>query len=163
VRWARLRRASFFAYFLPEVLSGGIWPMLSFAFVAGALGLPVAPSVIGFGALWYGGEMLLAASAAWHFTALFPLYGLTRDLLLPVLFVSALRGNGFVWRGNAMEVERMQPQRMMALMRPRMREFAEDSRMRFRSLRLRASQAISPTRRMLSQPMRRSLRLRRRR
>jgi hypothetical protein len=28
-----------------------------------------------------------------------------RDLLLPVLFVNAMRGDGFVWRGNEMQVE----------------------------------------------------------
>ena len=56
-------------------------------------------------------KWLLAAAAGWHVSPLSPLYGLTRDLLLPVLFVSALRGNDFVWRGNEMQVERMQAQR----------------------------------------------------
>jgi ceramide glucosyltransferase len=163
VRWARLRRASFFLYFLPEIFSGGILPTIALGFVADAAGIPVAPAVIGFGALWYGAEMLLAAAAEWHVTALSPLYGLARDLLLPVLFVSALRGNGFVWRGNAMEVERMRPHRMMALMRPRMQELVQGGRTRFRSLRTRASEALTPTRRTVVQPGRRSLRLRRRR
>ena len=43
VRWARLRRASFFAYFLPEAVSGGVLPMIALAVVAPAFGLPVAP------------------------------------------------------------------------------------------------------------------------
>src|SRR5208282_506193 len=85
VRWARLRRSSFLAYFLPEILSGGVLPMIASGFVAAAVGIPVAPAVLAFGALWYGVEMLLAAAAGWHVTAFFPLYGLTRDLLLPVL------------------------------------------------------------------------------
>ena len=75
------------------------------------MAMPVALCVGRFGALWYGGEMLLAAAAGWHVTALYPLYGLMRDLLLPVLFVSALQGNDFVWRGNEMQVERMRPRR----------------------------------------------------
>ena len=139
IRWARLRRASFLAYFLPEILSGGVLPMIAIAIVAGAVGLPVPLSVGAFAAFWYGGEMLLAAAAGWHLSALSPLYGLARDLLLPVIFVSALRGNGFVWRGNEMQVERMRPRGMMALIRPRMQEFAQGSRRRLRSLRARMS------------------------
>ena len=139
VRWARLRRASFLAYFLPELLSGGVLPMIAVGIVAYAAGLPVALSMIAFGTLWYGAEMLLAAAAEWHVTALYPLVGLTRDLLLPVLFFSALRGNGFVWRGNEMQVERMQPRRMMALVRPRVHELAAGGRRRLRALRTRAS------------------------
>ena len=50
VRWARLRRASFFAYFLPEAVSGGVLPMIAFAVVAPAIGLPAAASVVSFGA-----------------------------------------------------------------------------------------------------------------
>jgi len=139
LRWARLRRASFFIYFLPEILSGGVPPMIGVAFLASAYGLPVALSTTAFAALWYGGEMVLAAAAGWHISALSPLYGLARDLLLPVLFVSALRGNDFIWRGNEMQVERMQPRRMMALVRPRVHELAAGSRKRLRSLRERVS------------------------
>jgi ceramide glucosyltransferase len=79
--------------------------------------------------------MMLAAAAGWHVPVLYPLYGLARDLLLPVLFVSALRGNDFVWRGNEMQVERMQPRRMMGRVRPRVQELAAGSRRRLRSLR----------------------------
>jgi ceramide glucosyltransferase len=45
-RWARLRRASFFAYFLPEAVSGGVLPMIALAAVAPALGLPLVPTVL---------------------------------------------------------------------------------------------------------------------
>jgi ceramide glucosyltransferase len=139
VRWARLRRASFIFYFLPEILSGGVLPMIAAAIVADAVGLPPVLSAAIFGALWYGGEMLLAAAADWHVSVLHPLYGLARDLLLPVLFVNALHGSEFVWRGNEMQVERMQPRRMMARVRPRLQEVAAGSRRRLRALRTRAS------------------------
>ena len=139
VRWARLRRASFFAYFLPEALSGGVLPMIALAFICAATGLPLAPSVGALAALWYGGEMLLAAAAGWHLSVRYPLYGLARDLLLPALFVAALRGDDFVWRGNEMQVERMRPRRVMALVRPRFAEFAPVARRRLRSLRERMS------------------------
>jgi ceramide glucosyltransferase len=139
LRWARLRRASFFAYFLPEALSGGVLPMIALACIAPALGLPPVPSVAALAALWYGGEMLLAAAAGWHLPALYPLYGLARDLSLPFLFVGALHGDDFVWRGNEMQVERMRPRGMMALVRPRLNEIAPVARRRLRALRARMS------------------------
>jgi ceramide glucosyltransferase len=139
LRWARLRRASFFFYFLPEILSGGVVPMIAVAIVAHAYDWSEVLCVAGFGAFWYGGEMILSAAAGWHVTLLYPLYGLMRDLLLPVLFVSALQGNDFVWRGNAMHVERMRPRRMMAKVRPHVQELAAGSRRRLRSLRARMS------------------------
>jgi hypothetical protein len=69
----------------------------------------------------------------------YPLYGLARDLLLPALFVTALRGDDFVWRGNEMQVEHTGPRRMMALVRPRFAEVAPIARRRLRSLRARMS------------------------
>jgi ceramide glucosyltransferase len=102
LRWARLRRASFFMYFLPEIVSGGVLPITCAATLASAFGWPTLLCTAGFGAIWYGGEMALAAAAGWHVSPLHPLYGLLRDLMLPALFVGALRGNDFVWRGNAM-------------------------------------------------------------
>ena len=139
LRWARLRRASFFAYFLPEALSGGVPPMLALAFIAPTLGLPLALSVISFATVWYGAETLLAAIAGWHVSARYPLHCLARDFLLPVLFVGALRGDDFVWRGNEMQVERLRPGGMMALIRPRLGELAPVARRRLRSLRERMS------------------------
>ncbi|HUI12098.1 MAG TPA: ceramide glucosyltransferase [Xanthobacteraceae bacterium] len=139
IRWARLRRASFLLFFLPEVFSGGVIPTIGIAFLASAFGLPLALCVAGFAAAWYGAEMALAAAAGWYVSPLSPLYGFIRDLMLPVLFVAALRGNDFVWRGNEMQVERMQPRRMIARVRPRVREFATGSRRRLRSLRERMS------------------------
>jgi len=58
---------------------------------------------------------------------------------LPVLFVSALRGDDFVWRGNEMQVERIRPRRVMALVRPRLADIAPVARRRLRSLRTRMS------------------------
>jgi ceramide glucosyltransferase len=117
VRWARLRRASFLLYFLPEVLAGGVLPMIAAAIVADAFDVPAVLGASAMGALWYGAEMVLAAGAEWHLPLLYPLYGLLRDLSLPVLFVSALGGSDFVWRGNEMQVERMQPRKVMAFVR----------------------------------------------
>jgi ceramide glucosyltransferase len=135
VRWARLRRASFFLYFAPEVFSGGVLPMIAAAIVANAAGLPAALCAGLLGIVWYGSEMALAAAAKWHLPALYPLYCVLRDLLLPVLFMDALRGSDFVWRGNEMEVERLEPARLMARVRPRLHDVAAGSRRRLRSFR----------------------------
>ncbi len=142
LRWARLRRASFFLYFVPEIFSGGVLPMIAVAMLAHGFEWPVALCTVGFGAMWYGAEMLLSAAADWHTPLLYPLYGLSRDLLLPVLFVSALKGNEFVWRGNEMQVERMQAQRrrVLARVRPRVQKVADGGRRRLRSLRERLSE-----------------------
>jgi ceramide glucosyltransferase len=139
VRWARLRRASFFLCFLPEILAGGVWPMIAIAIFAHGFGLSSLLVAAIFAAIWYGAEMLLAAAAGWPVSALSPLYGLVRDLLLPVLFISALRGNDFVWRGNEMEVERMRPRVAMA----RVHQIAQGSRRRLRSIRARALAAAN--------------------
>jgi ceramide glucosyltransferase len=139
LRWARLRRASFFMYFLPEILSGGVLPILCAAILAHALGWPGLTSILLFAFFWYGSEMALAAVSGWHLTPLYPLFGLIRDLMLPALFVAALRGNDFIWRGTAMQVERMPPLRMAIPLRPRMQELAAIGRKRLRALRARAS------------------------
>ena len=47
-RWAQLRRASFLTFFLPEIASGALPPLLAAAFLAFALGLPLAATVLGF-------------------------------------------------------------------------------------------------------------------
>jgi ceramide glucosyltransferase len=138
LRWARLRRASFFIYFLPELVSGGVLPMICAAILASAFGCPIVLSTAAFAAIWYGSEMVLAAAAGWHVSPFHPLYGLVRDLMLPALFVGALRGNNFVWRGNAMQVERMRPAAMAVRLRPRMHELAVLGRERLRALRARA-------------------------
>jgi ceramide glucosyltransferase len=142
LRWARLRRASFLLYFLPEILSGGVLPLLGVAFLATVFGWHVILCLGAFVALWYGAEMMLSAAADWHVSPLYPLYGLLRDALLPALFVSAMRGSDFVWRGNEMQVEQMRVQRrrVMARVRPRVVEAAANGRRRLRSLRERLSE-----------------------
>jgi len=107
--------------------------------LAHALGWPVLAFISAFALLWYGSEMTLAAASGWHVSPLHPLYGLIRDLMLPALFVAALRGNDFIWRGNAMQVERIRPIQIAAPLRPRIQELAAVSRKRLRALRTRAS------------------------
>jgi ceramide glucosyltransferase len=139
LRWARLRRASFFAYFLPEALSGGLLPIVLIAAIAPALGLSRALSALSLAIFWYGGEMLLASMASWHLSPRYPFCCVLRDLLLPLLFVKALSGDDFAWRGNEMRVERPRPRQIMALVRPRLATLAPVARRRLRLLRERMS------------------------
>ena len=120
LRWARLRRASFLAYFLPEALSGGVLPMIALAIVAPGARSAADAERRGARRALVWREMLLAAVAGWHLSALYPLYCLARDLPCPCSSSKRLRGDDFVWRGNEMQVERMRPRGMMALVRPRL-------------------------------------------
>jgi ceramide glucosyltransferase len=105
IRWARLRRASFMLYFAPELLSGAALPLLAVAVVAAGLGWSIPAALLLFGAVWYGAEVWLTHVAGWPVSLLYPLHGLTRDLLIPLLWADAWRNTGFVWRGNQMSVD----------------------------------------------------------
>jgi ceramide glucosyltransferase len=101
LRWARLRQASFKRYYVLEILSGGIGPLLAAGYVLGASGLPVA-GVVAVAAVWYGAEAVLARAAGWHLSVRSPLAFLLRDVLLPLLWIGGWLGRDFVWRGNQM-------------------------------------------------------------
>ncbi|MDC7786647.1 ceramide glucosyltransferase [Rhodoplanes sp. TEM] len=103
-RWARLRRACFPLYFLPEILTGGVFPGVAFAAAVHALGGPVLPLLLLFWLAWYGLEMALARAAGWHVSRWYPLHGLLRDLMLPALWLDGLLGQSFEWRGNEIRV-----------------------------------------------------------
>lgn len=108
LRWARLRRASFPLYFLPEIAVGAVLPTLCLVSAVVADTLPaVAPLV--YLALWYATEILLARSYGWP--ASWKSLGamIVRDLALPPLFIAAWFGSDFVWRGNAMTVAEGEP------------------------------------------------------
>jgi ceramide glucosyltransferase len=104
VRWARLRRATFQIFYVPEVFAGSFFPIL--AGVAAAKSFDVDP-IVAFSALaaiWFGAEAVLARTAGWHLSVLSPLSWIARDLLLPVLWLEGWSGDTFVWRGNDMSV-----------------------------------------------------------
>ena len=104
LRWARLRRDTFRAYFVPEVAAGGLPPLAACAIFVGAQDWPVAGALIAFAAIWYGAEAVLTYTAAWHLSWRSPLVWLARDALLPILWLASWLGNGFVWRGTPMRV-----------------------------------------------------------
>lgn len=103
LRWARLRRASFPLYFLPEILTGATLPVAAVIALAATGMLPVvAPPV--YLAAWYSAELLMSRAFGWPGGWRIIPAMMIRDLLLPVLFVAAWFGSGFEWRGNAMTV-----------------------------------------------------------
>jgi ceramide glucosyltransferase len=104
VRWARLRRATFPLFYVPEILSGSALPAAAAVVAAMAFDFDPLLSLVGLFSIWYGAEALLAAAAGWHMRWRSPFAWMLRDALLPVLWVEGWVGNTFVWRGNDMSV-----------------------------------------------------------
>ena len=65
-RWARLRRASFPAYFALEIFSGSMLPLACVIALAWLTQAPLLASVAVFLGIWYGAEWLLTVKAQWH-------------------------------------------------------------------------------------------------
>lgn len=104
VRWARLRRATFAVFYVPEIFTGSLVPIASGVMAAeimGAESLAVLSVLI---TLWYGAEAVVTRAAGWHMSKLSPFAWVLRDMLLPALWVQGWTGNTFTWRGNAMTV-----------------------------------------------------------
>jgi ceramide glucosyltransferase len=104
VRWARLRRATFQSFYLPELFAGGLFPLLTASIATRAFGVDLLLASLAFAAIWYGAEALLNWAARWHLSAVSPLAWMLRDLLLPGLWLQGWIGDTFVWRGNDMRV-----------------------------------------------------------
>jgi len=102
VRWARLRRATFPIYYLPEILTGAAVPFAALAVAAPDLGLHPLTAVTTLAAFWYATELALAKVAGWHISPWAPVAFVLRDLMLPAVWIEGLTGNGFNWRGNEM-------------------------------------------------------------
>jgi len=109
VRWAKLRRATFPLYFLPELLSGSAAPFAAAAYAAETFDVTSVGTVGALAAVWYGCEGLLARAAGWHLSALSPAAWIARDVMLPLLWVQAWLGNSFNWRGNDMHLANAVP------------------------------------------------------
>jgi ceramide glucosyltransferase len=104
LRWARLRRATFRLFFLPELLAGIVAPLVAVVATALAAGWPIGATVVLLVAAWYGAEAYLAHRAGWQLSHWSIPAWMLRDALLPALWISAWVGNEFEWRGNPMSV-----------------------------------------------------------
>ncbi len=105
VRWARLRRVTFLPFFLLEIFTGSLLPVLSGAYAASILGYDPLLTGLVIAAIFMACEVQLALAAGWRFGFGSLTAWLARDLMLPVLFASALLTDEFVWRGNEMTVK----------------------------------------------------------
>ena len=103
-RWARLRRSSFPLYFVPEIVSGAVFPLMAAGYAACATDVSVFGVVVPLALIWYGAEIAMAKAAQWPLPLLYALQALLRDLLLPVLWFDAWIGTDFVWRGHQMSI-----------------------------------------------------------
>ncbi|MFT4150504.1 MAG: ceramide glucosyltransferase [Paracoccaceae bacterium] len=106
LRWARVRRAGFVWLYLPEILTGAVPPMVALAVLlsmAGASPLWLAA----FAAVWFGAEWGMARAAGWPARPVDLAAMAVRDAMLPLLWLWSWRARGFVWRGNAMEADRL--------------------------------------------------------
>lgn len=103
VRWARLRRASFPLFFLPEMLAGSLPPLAALLVAAHGLGFSALMAAPIFLVLWYVPELLLLRIAGWprSLAAM-----LLRDVLLPLVFIAGCAGASFEWHGKPMTAAR---------------------------------------------------------
>ena len=104
LRWARLRRAAFPTCYLPEILTGGVGPILASGLIAASLDFSPFGCALAFGVLWYGAEAALAYAAGWPLSLRAVTTWMLRDLLLPTLWIAGWVGNEIVWHGNQMDV-----------------------------------------------------------
>ncbi len=106
LRWARLRRATFLPYFLPEIFSPSLLPLMAGAWGASLLHVSWGSFVLVLAAVWYGSEAALARLCGWPLGISSAFTYLLRDTLLPWLWVQAWLGNDFRWRETEMTVAR---------------------------------------------------------
>jgi ceramide glucosyltransferase len=101
LRWAQLRRLSFPAFFIPEILTGMV-PMAAAGATAAALmdGEPILAGAL-LCALWLSTEAIMAWSLGWRLSWQSPLAWIVRDFLLPVIWARAWIADGYAWRGNS--------------------------------------------------------------
>lgn len=109
VRWARLRRRTFPPFFALELLIGCLLPVLAAGFAAHGYGYSAPLAALLTAAVWMAAEVHLAIGTGWRVTFVSPFVWLLRDLFLPILFISGWVADGFVWRGNAMDVSETKP------------------------------------------------------
>ncbi|PZN93186.1 MAG: ceramide glucosyltransferase [Hyphomicrobiales bacterium] len=103
-RWARLRRVTFLPFFLPEILSGPLLPVLLLALALPAMGYSawLAPLLVLLP--WYAAELALAYGVGWYSSWRMPLALLIRDIVFPGVWAYAFIAGEVSWRGNSMKI-----------------------------------------------------------
>ena len=104
VRWARLRRATFAPFFLPELLTTSLVAVGGAALAAPLLDMsPIVASLLA-AVFWYAGEAALASASGWPLGLWSLPAWIARDLCLPWLWIQGLASDRFEWRGAALSV-----------------------------------------------------------
>ncbi|CDM57766.1 MULTISPECIES: glycosyltransferase [Rhizobium] len=103
-RWARLRRVTFPHFFAPEILLGVVPPLflcMSAALISGTSLFVAALAVL---CAAYAPELILAARKNWYMSPLSLVAMVTRDALLPIIWMRSWMAGSFDWRGNRMVI-----------------------------------------------------------
>lgn len=103
-RWARLRRVTFLPFFMLEILSAPLLPVLLAAFAGPGLGLPFWLGPLLVLLVWYAGDIVLSAGVGWFLNWRSPFAMLVRDIAFPGVWAYAFVGGEVSWRGNAMKI-----------------------------------------------------------
>jgi ceramide glucosyltransferase len=101
LRWAQLRRSSFPIPFITEIATGSLLPLAFTAMACAAVDLPVAPALL----IHLGVEQMLARQVGWPDTLI---YGVARDMMMPIIWLRAWFTRDFNWHGHDMRAERVQ-------------------------------------------------------
>jgi ceramide glucosyltransferase len=109
VRWARLRRVTFPAYFAPEPISGAFLPLLLIGIAAYGYDWNPAAVVAAFAAVLYGAELILANVAGWFVNWASPIACIVRDIGFPLMWLTACLFDDFTWHGKSMSVKEAVP------------------------------------------------------
>ena len=109
MRWARLRRATFAPYFLPELLTTSLVAVIAAALAAPAFDASPTTGALLAATAWYGAEAALTAGAGWPLGPWFLPAAVARDLVLPWLWILGLASDRFEWRGAALTVADLAP------------------------------------------------------
>jgi ceramide glucosyltransferase len=102
VRWARLRRSAFPAYFVPEFMTGSFMPLILGGYLTLQLDFHLTLTLGLILTGLFGAEIVLARVCGWPLDWRMPFAMLVRDALLPIMFIDACLSDDFVWHGNVM-------------------------------------------------------------
>ena len=104
-RWARLRKATFPLFFIPEVMNGSFIAALAGAYASINYGYDPLLSVVTIVLSLHSGEMILAKICGFFVDWRMPIALLIRDLMLPIMFIDALLVDEYTWHGEKIKIK----------------------------------------------------------
>ena len=104
-RWARLRKATFPLFFIPEVMNGSFVAAATGAYSSMYYGYDPILAIIMIVFLLHASELILAKICGFFIDFRMPLALLVRDLMLPVMFVDALLVDEYTWHGEKIKIK----------------------------------------------------------